>query len=159
MSRYALHRYAWVAAAAVAVFLLEFAGAFRVGAGNIFASFLAILLAGFFAVRWFAAFLALLVFALAAFLAPFWMLEAGISALAAFLLALVAPFLTGHRFLDFLILVAAGTVAVGIADAFMHGGPAFGALARTLAANIIAGAGAFWILSRAARRHAVVTRL
>jgi hypothetical protein len=148
-----IHTFAWVAAALTAAFVLELSGAFRVGAAGIFVPFILILLTGFFSVRWFAGFLAFLLIILSFLVAPFWVLETGAVALTALLLLIAAPFLTGNRFPDFLILLAVGACVVAILGAWVHGGGfSPGAVFLSLVMNLVVGGGAFALLERSLER-------
>lgn len=143
-----INHFAWIAAALVAAFMLELSGAFRVGAAGVFVPLMLILLTGFFGVRWFAGFLALILLILSFFVAPFWVLEVGGVALTALLLLIAAPFLTGNKLSDFLILLAIGTCIVTVFGALAHGGVSFGTVFFSLITNLAVGACAFVILDR-----------
>lgn len=144
-----IHTFAWVSTALTAAFILELSGVFRAGAAGIFAPFVLILLVGFFSVRWFAGFLAFFLLLLSFLVAPFWVLEVGGVALLTLLLLAAAPFLTGNRFSDFLILLAVGTLIIAVGGALVHGGGlSFGTVLLALAMNLAAGAAAFALLAR-----------
>jgi hypothetical protein len=140
--------FAWVSTALAAAFMLELSGVLRFGAAGIFAPLVLILLVGFFGVRWFAGFLAFFLVLLSFLAAPFWILEVGGVALIALLLLIAAPFLTGNRFIDFLILLAAGTATIAIGGAWIHGGVSLGAVFVTLLLNLGVGAAAFALIDR-----------
>lgn len=141
-----VHRYAWLSAALAGAFLLELAGVFRIGDAGLFISFILVLLSGFFGVRWFSGFCALLLLMLSFFMAPFWVFEVGGMALVTLLLLLVVPFLTGRRFLDFMILLGAGTLFLAVGGSWVHGGGSLEAALISLFMNGIVGAVAFSLL-------------
>lgn len=141
-----IHHFSWLTASLVAVSVLELSGVFRIGATGAYLTLMLIVLTGFFSVRWFAGFLAFLLLALSFFIAPFWILETGMVALTALLLLVAAPFLTGNRFPDFLILIAAGTCVITIGGAWAHGGTSFQAVLVALAVNLIVAACTFFLV-------------
>lgn len=139
-----LHSYAWLLALLTALFLVELSGALRIGATAFYGSLMLILLVGFFGVRWFAGILALWLVLLSFLVAPFWVLDVGGVALGALALLLAAPYLTGHRVVDFLILLGVGVVIASVATALARGGAfPWTALGITLLENLIIGALAF----------------
>lgn len=152
MTLVCIHRYAWGAAAFAFAFALELSGIFHVGAVGIFVPFIFILLAGFFSARWFAGFLALSMLALSFFMAPFWILDIGVVAIIALLLLIIAPFLSGNRFPDFLILLSVGTLAMVVGGAWFHGGVSWGTVFLALMLNIIMGAGGYMLMERSLKR-------
>ncbi|MFH0806766.1 MAG: hypothetical protein V1885_03525 [Candidatus Brennerbacteria bacterium] len=143
-----IHVFAWISAALTAAFVFELSGAFRIGAAGVYVALLVILLAGFFSVRWFAGFLAFLLLVLSFLVAPFWVLETGAVALLAIFLLIVAPFLTGNRFYDFLILVGGGACAIAVFGGAVHGGVSLQTVVLTLIMNLAVGAGLFLIVER-----------
>lgn len=147
-----IHRYAWSAAAFAVAFALELSGVFHVGAVGIFVPFIFILLAGFFSARWFAGFLALSMLALSFFMAPFWILDIGVVAIMALLLLIIAPFLSGNRFPDFLILLSIGTIAMVVGGAWFHGGVSWGTALLALVLNVVIGAGGYMLIERGVKR-------
>ncbi|MDP3975092.1 MAG: hypothetical protein Q8P88_02300 [Candidatus Jorgensenbacteria bacterium] len=141
-----VHYYAWLAAALTGAFLLELAGVFRVGEAGLFVSFIFILLAGFFGIRWFAGLYALLLLTLSFFMAPFWVFEVGGMALVTLLLLLAAPFLTGRRFVDFMTLLGAGTLILVVGGSVVRGGGSLETVLISLLLNGIVGAVVFYSL-------------